>query len=159
MDEQERNLAFIKQLPFFSIFSEAEKEYLSTLNNHIMSCKHDEVIIRQGEIDTALFILIKGKIRIFKNERPKLVLAYRKPGDIFGEISYLKKTVRTANAVAETDSIFLSIDGLMFEKLSAEIQNKFRARFLDILVERLDDLGKRYIRDTNPTVNKTLAKN
>jgi len=154
MDEQERNLAFIKQLPFFSIFSDAEKEFLSTLNNHIMSCKRHDVIVRQGEIDTALFILIKGKVRIFKNERPKMVLAHRKPGDIFGEVSYLKKTVRTANAVAETDSIFLSIDGLMFEKMSAEIQNKFRARFLDILIERLDDLSKSYIRDATPTVYK-----
>ena len=154
MDEQEINLAFIKKLPFFSIFSDAEKEFLSTLNNHIMFCKRHDVIVRQGEIDTTLFILIKGKIRIFKNERPKLVLAYRKPGDIFGEISYLKKTVRTANAVAETDSTFLSIDGLMFEKLSAEIQNKFRARFLDILIERLDDLNKRYAKDAIPTVHK-----
>ncbi len=152
MDAQERNLAWIKKLPFFSIFSDAEKEYLSTLNNRIMSCKRHDVIIRQGEIDTALFVLIKGKVRIFKNERPNLVLAYRKPGDIFGEISYLKKTVRTANAVAETDSIFLTIDGIMFEKLSTEIQNKFRARFLDILIERLDDLSKLYIRDATPTV-------
>jgi len=158
MDEQERNLAFIKQLPFFSIFSDAEKEFLSTLNNHIMSCKRHDVIVRQGEIDTVLFILIKGKIRIFKNERPKLVLAYRKPGDIFGEISYLKKTVRTANAVAETDSIFLTIDGIMFEKMSAEIQNKFRARFLDILIERLDDLSKSYVRDAIPTGEVSYAR-
>ena len=154
MDDQERNLALIKKLPFFSIFSDAEKEYLSTLNNHIMSCKHDEVIIRQGDIDTALFILIKGKVRIFKNERPNMVLAHLKPGDIFGEISYLKKTVRMANAVADTDSIFLTINGIMFEKMSAEIQNKFRARFLDILIERLDNLNKRYVRDATPTVYK-----
>ena len=152
MDEQEINLAFIKKLPFFSIFSDAEKEYLSILNNHIMSCKRHHVIVRQGEIDTVLFILIKGKVRIFKNERPNVVLAYRKPGDIFGEISYLKKTVRTANAVADTDSIFLKIDGIMFEKMSTEIQNKFRARFLDILIERLDDLSKRYVMDATTTV-------
>lgn len=154
MDEQERNFELIKKLPFFSIFSDAEKEYLSTLNNHILSCYPNNVIVRQGDIDTLLFILIKGRVRIFKSERPNIVLAYRKPGDIFGEISYLKKTVRTATAVAETDCIFLSIDGLMFEKMSAEIQNKFRARFLDILIERMDDLSNLYIRDASPTVYK-----
>ena len=117
-----------------------------------MSCKQEDFIVRQGDIDTALFILIKGKVRIFKNERPKMVLAHLKPGDFFGEISYLLKRVRTANVVADTDSIFLTINGLMFEKMSAGIQNKFRARFLDILIERLDDLSKRYIRDATPTV-------
>ena len=102
MDEQERNLAFIKQLPFFSIFSDAEKEYLSNLNNHAMSCKPGHVIVRQGDIDASLFILFKGKARIFKSERPNVVLNHLKPGDIFGEISYFKKTVRMANAFADT---------------------------------------------------------
>ena len=156
MDDQERNLALIKKLPFFSIFSDAEKEYLSALNNHIMSCKQEDFIVRQGDIDTALFVLIKGKVRIFKSERPNMVLAHLKPGDFFGETSYLLKRVRTANVVADTDSIFLTINGLMFEKMSAEIQNKFRERFLDILIERLDDLSKLYIRDVTPTVHKTL---
>jgi CRP-like cAMP-binding protein len=91
--------------------------------------------------------LFKGKARIFKNERPNVVLANRIPGEIFGEITYGKKIVRKVNVVADTDCIFLEINGLVFERLSAEIQNKFRARLLDILVARLDDLGDRYIRD------------
>ncbi len=158
MVDQEKNLALIKKIPFFSIFSDLEKEYLSTLNNHIMSCRANQVIVRQGDIDSLLFILIKGRVRIFKSERPNIVLAYRKPGDIFGEISFLKKTVRSANAAAQTDCIYLTISGVMFKGMSDTIQNKFRERFLDVLVERLDDLGKRYIRYANPTVNKTLAK-
>ena len=158
MNAQETNFELINKLPFFSIFSDAEKEYLSTLNNHILSCRPNDVIVRQGDIDTLLFILIKGRVRIFKSERPNIVLAYRKPGDIFGEISYLKKTVRSANATAHTHCIYLTISGVMFKSMSDTIQNKFRERFLDILIERLDDMGKRYIRDANPTVNMTLAK-
>jgi len=155
MNDQERNLTLIKKLSFFSIFSDAEKEYLSTLNNHILSCQPNHVIVRQGDIDTLLFILIKGRVRIFKSERPIIVLAYRMAGDIFGEISYLKKTVRSANAAADTDCIYLTISGIMFKRMSDTIQNKFRERFLDVLVQRLDDLGKRYIRDATPTVHKT----
>jgi len=155
MIDQERNLALIKKLPFFSIFSDAEKEYLSEFNNHIMSCKRNHVIIRQGDIDTDLYILIKGKVRIFKSERPNVVLNHLKPGDIFGEISYFKKTVRMANAFADTDTIFLTINGRMFEKMTVEIQDKFRVRFLDILIERLDNLSKRYIQGANQTVKRT----
>ena len=153
MDDQKSNLKLINiipyiwGLPFFSIFSDAEKEYLSNLNNHAMSCKPDHVIVREGDIDASLFILFKGKARIFKSERPNVVLANRIPGEIFGEITYRKKTVRKANVVADTDCIFLEINGQVFEKMSAEIQNKFRARFMDILIARLDDLSNRYIRD------------
>ncbi len=153
MDDQKSNLklininTYIWALPIFSIFSGAEKEYLSNLNNHAMSCKPGHVIVRQGDIDASLFILFKGKARIFKNERPNVVLANRIPGEIVGNITYHKKTVRKANVVADTDCIFLEINGLVFERLSAEIQNKFRARLLDILVARLDDLGDRYTRD------------
>ncbi len=153
MDDPKSNLKSIDitphiwSLPFFSIFSDAEMEYLSNLNNHTMACKPDHVIVRQGDIDASFFILLKGKARIFKNERPNVVLAHRIPGEIFGEVTYDKKIVRKANVVAETDCIYLEINGLAFEKMSAEIQNKFRARFLDILIARLDDMSNRYIRD------------
>jgi len=35
----------------------------------------------------------------------------------------------------------------VFEKLNAAIQNKFMARFMDILIDRLDNLNSRYLRD------------
>jgi len=151
MGEQENNLALMNKISFFSIFSDAEKKYLSNLKNHILACKPDNVIVRQGDMDTSLFVLIKGRMRVFKNERPKMVLAHIKPGDVFGEIAFLKKTFRSCNAVADTDSIYLKIDVQTFDKMGPEIQNKFRARFLDLFIERLDDLSRRYIRDAAPT--------
>jgi len=152
MGDQENILALMDKLSFFSIFSDAEKEYLSKLKNYILSCKANHVILRQGDMDTSLFILITGKVRVFKNERPKLVLAHLKPGGVFGEVAFLKKMARSANAVADTHSIYLKVDGELFDEMSAEIQNKFRARFLDLLIERLDDLNRRYITDAAPTV-------
>jgi len=153
MDDQKSNLIlidihpYIWSLPFFSIFSEAEKEYLSSLNSHTVSCKPDHVIVRQGDNDASLYILFKGQARVFKSERPNVVLANRISGEIFGEITFRKKSVRKVNVVADSDCIFLEINGPVFEKMSAEIQNKFRARFLDILTARLDDLSNRYTRD------------
>ena len=153
MDDQKSNLIlidihpYIWSLPFFSIFSEAEKEYLSSLNSHTVSCKPDHVIVRQGANDASLYILFKGQARVFKSERPNVVLANRISGEIFGEITFRTKSVRKVNIVANTDCIFLEINGPMFEKMSAEIQNKFRTRFIDILTARLDDLSNRYTRD------------
>ena len=87
-----------------------------------------------------------------------IILAHLKPGNVFGEISYLKKTPRTANAVSTKDSIFLKISGKTFDKMSAEIQNKFQQRFLDIFIERLDDLNKRYIRDAISSVHTATER-
>ncbi|HIB94294.1 MAG TPA: cyclic nucleotide-binding domain-containing protein [Candidatus Lambdaproteobacteria bacterium] len=158
MSDQETILSLINKTSFFSIFSDAEKEYLSTLNNQIISSKASDVIVKQGNLDTELFILIKGQVKIFKNERPNIILAHLKPGNVFGEISYLKKTPRTANAVSTKDSIFLKISGKTFDKMSAEIQNKFQQRFLDIFIERLDDLNKRYIRDAISPVHTATER-
>lgn len=105
------------------------------------------MVIREGEIESALFILLKGEVYINKTSRPHLKLAQLKPGDVFGEVAFVKNIARSANAVAETDTIVLKINGKVFEKLNAEIQNKFRARFMDILIDRLDNLNSRYLRD------------
>ena len=158
MSDQETILSLINKTSFFSIFSDAEKEYLSTLNNQIISSKASDVIVKQGNLDTELFILIKGQVKIFKNERPNIILAHLKPGNVFGEISYLKKTPRTANAVSTKDSMFLKISGKTFDKMSAEIQNKFQQRFPDIFIERLDDLNKRYIRDAISPVHTATER-
>ncbi|KMP12680.1 hypothetical protein UR09_00345 [Candidatus Nitromaritima sp. SCGC AAA799-A02] len=146
MEEKEQILALMKKLSFFSIFTDEEREGLVKLKNHIFSFRAGEYIIRQGEFDMSLFVIIKGKVYITKNERPKNKLAQLKAGEVFGEIAFLKKISRSANAIAETDTIAMKIGGQMFDKLDVEIQNKFRARFLDVLITRLDNMNLQYVR-------------
>lgn len=132
---------------FFSIFSDEEKADITKLKNHILTFRLQELVIREGEIEPALFILRKGKVYINKTSRPHLKLAQLKPGDVFGEVAFVKNIAHSANAVAETGTVVLKINGKVFEKLNAEIQNKFRARFMDTLIDRLDNLNSRYLRD------------
>ena len=140
-------LHLMKKLVFFAVFTDSQIEYLAKLKNSILSSRAGQRIVRQGDFDTSLIILIKAKVKIFKTERPTVTLASLTPGTIFGEIAFLKNQPRTANAVAEMDSVYLNLDCDSFDTMDPMIQNKFRSRFLDILIGRLDDLNRRYIRD------------
>ena len=87
-----------------------------------------------------------------------MILASLTPGTIFGEIAFLKHLPRTANVVAETDSIYLNLDCDSFDTMDPLIQNKFRSRFLDILIGRLDDLNRRYIRDAQISNQRCVTR-
>ena len=151
-------LHLMKKLVFFVVFTDSQIEYLSKLKNNILSCRAGERIVRQGDFDTSLIILIKGRVKIFKTERPQVILASLTPGTIFGEIAFLKHLPRTANVVAETDLIYLNLDCDSFDTMDPLIQNKFRSRFLDILIGRLDDLNRRYIRDAQISNQRCVTK-
>jgi len=63
-----------------------------------------EAIFRKGDPGEALYIVLSGEVRIFRESlegRPK-VLAYVHPGDVFGEMSLVEERPRSASAVAET---------------------------------------------------------
>ena len=151
-------LHLMKKLVFFAVFTDSQIEYLSKLKNNILSCRAGGRIVRQGDFDTSLIILIKGRVKIFKTERPQVILASLTPGTIFGEIAFLKHLPRTANMVAETDSIYLNLDCDSFDTMDPLIQNKFRSRFLDILIGRLDDLNRRYIRDAQISNQRCVTR-
>lgn len=151
-------LHLMKKLVFFAVFTDSQIEYLSKLKNNILSCRAGERIVRQGDFDTSLIILIKGRVKIFKTERPQVILASLTPGTIFGEIAFLKHLPRTANVVAETDLIYLNLDCDSFDTMGPLIQNKFRSRFLDILIGRLDDLNRRYIRDAQISNQRCVTR-
>ncbi|UKK02019.2 CAMP-dependent protein kinase regulatory subunit [Theileria orientalis] len=59
---------------------------------------NDEVIIRQGEMGSSLFMLLQGCAESFCEN--KLVKSY-KPGDYFGEIGFILKTERAATVKAK----------------------------------------------------------
>ena len=151
-------LHLMKKLVFFVVFTDSQIEYLSKLKNNILSCRAGERIVRQGDFDTSLIILIKGRVKIFKTERPQVILASLTPGTIFGEIAFLKHLPRTVNVVAETGSIYLNLDCDSFDTMDPLIQNKFRSRFLDILIGRLDDLNRRYIRDAQISNQRCVTR-
>ena len=71
-----------------------------------------ELIIKEDEIDSRLFVIISGKVEIIKNlggQNEKLLSVLR-TYNYFGEMALLDNYVRTASVVAKEDTEVLFLD-------------------------------------------------
>lgn len=60
-----------------------------------------EVVIREGEVGHAFYIVIEGEARVFsKQHGPNLVLARVQASDYFGELALLTDRPRAATVIA-----------------------------------------------------------
>lgn len=65
------------------------------------------IIYQEGEIGTSMGIIVKGAIGIYKNNR---LISTLRVGRTFGEMSVIDAQPRSATALAEGDTVFLSLD-------------------------------------------------
>ncbi len=85
-----------------------------------LTFKPGEILIHENDVSRKLFILKKGKVRVFKNYmNGKVTLAVLGPGEIFGELSFFDSKPRSASCEALTDVFVDCIDG---EALNDEIK-------------------------------------
>lgn len=81
---------------YFSTLSTREFKKLITSNGFCIF--QDNNIIDEFEVPDRLFIVLRGKVNIVKND---ITIATLKTGDFIGEMSFLSKERATANAYAE----------------------------------------------------------
>ena len=73
--------------------------------------KEGEVLFKEGNPGTEVFVIASGKMRITKHaEGKKVVLAELGPGESVGEMAILLDKPRTATAEAVTDCELISSD-------------------------------------------------
>ena len=99
-------------------------------------------MIKQGNSDNRLFILLTGNVNMVKEEDTSKVLAQLKRGDLFGEVSFISRRPRTANVITVGEVIVIRIDGDQFHTLPHVIENKIQEQLVDLLVKRLDNMNK-----------------
>ena len=77
------------------------------------------VIVKQGDPGDTMYLIIQGELRVRLNVMGKeTILATLGPGEFFGDISLFDHGPRSADVVANTDSIVLKITAKAFEELS-----------------------------------------
>ncbi|MBI4388844.1 MAG: cyclic nucleotide-binding domain-containing protein [Nitrospinae bacterium] len=154
MLDKDQFLELIKDVSFFRDFTVQEREYLASANFKVIRYHDGESIIREGEADSSLYLLLRGTVGIHKNSGPsqpgagpaaKAFIAALKAGSVFGEISLISKRPRTTNVVADGEAIVLKIEGDFLYSLSPVFVTKFQQRLIEILVKRLDDMNNQLI--------------
>jgi len=118
------------------------------LNQKVVTFRKGEYLFRQNEDTHDLFIIRKGRVRIFKTEGTiEVELDTVGPGIVVGEIASIDGGQRTASGVAVDDTETVCIPGDEFQSILAKIPDWFR-KIAMILVQRL--------REVDSKINLTL---
>jgi CRP-like cAMP-binding protein len=100
MEESE----LLASIPLFSCF---EPDHLQTVARHArrLPFHRAEVIIREGERDTRLFVVLRGTVEVFKcyGDKQQRSLGKLGVGSYFGEMALLDGEARSATVVASSD--------------------------------------------------------
>ncbi len=112
-NDLEKILPFLSSIDLFKYLSPQEANDLA-VSMKIGLVGGGETLIRQGNVDSTLFILYEGRLRVSIQDPndPSLSIdqADIAPGEIVGEIALLIQIPRTANVRAIRDSIVLKLD-------------------------------------------------
>jgi eukaryotic-like serine/threonine-protein kinase len=125
----------LRDLNFFKFFKEEQlKEVVR--NADWVSRKKNENVLQEGDIDQAFYVIVKGKVKVTKGGR---MLNALKPGDCFGEISFLNPTnqERTTAVTALDDVQIVRLHVPQMDLMSESTQLQFNKIFLRNLVSRL----------------------
>lgn len=102
----------------------------------VIEVKAGDRIIRQGDRDNTLFVLLSGLAEVRLNDGAGPPLAVFAAGDSFGEIGYLTPVARTANVIARTDCEVLVLSGDFVNRFIAA-EPSIGARVLNNLAREL----------------------
>ena len=150
---------FIDSLPFFRVFNEHEKKKLRSITSFVKFNK-DECVFLQGDTGDSLFVILHGKIGLFRvgtvNHVGEDKISLQKEvekrvkdissGAIFGEISMLTSSNRSVTArVISSQTVLMKINKKIMEGLNPSAQIKFHKQLLLSLASHLDKMNSQYV--------------
>jgi len=157
---------FIKSLPFFDEFSDDEKSKIINMEGVFEKYKEGEEIIKQGKVESWLFVILLGKVRLTKSLtenidekrislKNPLVITVKELdiGSIFGEISLITKRPRNVTAIAAAPEVaVMKITEEIVNDFDMSVQMKFQKKLLLKLAENLDDMNSQFIKLKSTTI-------
>lgn len=125
-----------KTLRYLAFFKEFSDEQITEVVNasEWKEFNKGEVIVTEGEPETAFYIVAKGGVEVVKNGR---IVGLMKQGDCFGEIAFLTRQPRNATIRARTDVSLMSVSASLLDQASTETQVRYYRIFLENLITRL----------------------
>ena len=150
---------FIDTTRFFKDFTDAEKEKLINRADCFEKYSKEDMIFKQGDIGDTLFLVLQGKINLFrlgtikvdegrvslKEEFDKKITTLN-PGSIFGEISMLTESKRNVSARVESgQAVVMKITKKLIDSLGHHTQIKFHRELLLSLATHLDAMNSQFV--------------
>jgi hypothetical protein len=105
-------------------------------------------LVKQGDHGDAMYLVLEGELRVrMMVDDKEVILATLGVGEFFGEISLFDQGPRSADVIANTDSLLLKVCGNEFEKFAYEAPDlaaPFLLAVAKTLTTRIRADNKRY---------------
>jgi len=112
-------ILLLKSVPFFQLTPEEFLLQIATTATTEQTCHAGDLILRKGDRDTHMYVLVSGKVRVHHEEQTLIELGER---EIFGELSALSLEPRVSSVSAIDDCLLLKIDGaVLYDIMSVDI--------------------------------------
>ena len=129
-------LATIDNQVFFEHFTMEEKQRLIGFHTHFVAFHEGAQVIKEGSSDKSFYILLSGSVDVTKGESGHSI-ATLKPGDFFGEVSFLTDSPRTSNIYATESSLAFKVNHELLNNLTANEREKIKDKIIDRLIKRI----------------------
>ncbi|MFQ6341889.1 nitrosative stress-sensitive transcriptional regulator NssR [Campylobacter sp. VTCC 70190] len=127
------------------------KDYLELLSSvgKLKKFQKNSILFYEGEEAKKFFILLKGKIRIYKSTASdrEITLHYFNSPNFIAEMPAFKQINYPANAVFEEDSEILELDFVRFQNLCSE-NKEFNFLLISSLFDKIRILEKKLSQNT-----------
>ena len=108
------------------------------MQKNVVYYQNGEKIIEAGKKENKMYIILEGEVEITLSDgNNKIVVAYLKKSDFFGEISLFANTPRSATVTARGSVKLVYIDNVNDLKTFLVKNPTFAAKMVSILAKRL----------------------
>jgi CRP/FNR family transcriptional regulator, cyclic AMP receptor protein len=158
VQEDQRALWYLKKIPLFQdLGPEAMSRLAETVQ--IAEIRRRQVIYLPGDPGKTVYFVNGGRVKISKVTRDgkELTLAYRGPGDLFGEIALVEGGPREEMAEAMENALLTEMERGDFERL-IQTQPLLGLRLARLLTQRRRDIENKIENLVFKDVNSKLAE-
>ena len=131
-----QHLSFLKKLTFFKEFPDKEMVVLIGILKEFRP-RMEEVICQEGDRGSSCYIVVSGSIKVSTNKGGcEQVLTTLRRGEMFGQVSLIDGSKRSATCVASWGTLLLEMQRSDFEQLYSSYSS-FTFRFLSQVTKNL----------------------
>lgn len=123
------------------------KDVIDTIyaNTRVRSFEEGEEIIREGEVNTWIYFILSGNVRLVRNRRE--IMRLRRYGDIIGLLSFIDEKPHPFAAIAGKDTQCLAMDSSLMSALEVNNHMDFHYIVNRIFTETLAEHLRMAIND------------
>ncbi|NDG83783.1 MAG: hypothetical protein EBX52_01950 [Proteobacteria bacterium] len=134
-------LDLVSKAPLTTYMDFRQKNQMAALCN-VEEFEAGTILIQEGTLGEAMYMVAQGTLEVLINGQ---FIAYKKPGEFFGEVWLIKEGRRTATVVTKEKVVALSLQRSDLTRVfqeDMELEKNFYRGMLELVFDRLVEQGR-----------------